>query len=119
MRTIAHLRTEVDSKDNNQRLEGKEWKDALENKILEINRIKDILEEKEDEIEKLSEEKNHLEIDLNKSLQEKKALTVDRDNLNSLIKEKDWKIRDFEKNLEKSSFEKKDLFEKLQKVNFS
>jgi len=119
LRSIALLRTEADSKEtiiSHLKVEAKEWKDALEGKIIENNRMKEMLEEKDEEMEKLYEEKRISEMAFNKTTQEKKLLVNEKETLNSTFKDKEWKIRELEKNLEKSNFDRKDLMDMGKKV---
>ena len=113
------MRTENDAKEasfSHQKLESREWKDALEAKILETKRLKAICEEKDQENEGITEERSQMEFALNKLLQEKKLVFNEKETISASLKEKEWKMRELEKNCEKISFERKELLEKNMKV---
>jgi len=119
LRTIAHLRTENDAKEaafSHQKLESREWKDALEAKILENKRLKAFCEEKDQENERICDEKSQLELAFNKLSQEKKLAFNEKETMAASLKEKEWKLKELEKNYEKINFERKELFEKTKKV---
>ena len=81
----------------------------MEAKIIEIKQVKAMLEDREDEIEKLYDEKKDTDLALNKASQEKKMLLSEKESLNSTLKDREWKIKELERSLEKSSFERKDM----------